>query len=294
MSKCVRALVAKTLSRSKFKVDTRLLSPFRRMVYSENDSLLNLKNNFRDAGFDFDSGLETLNNVLDARIGRNFDLLHDSVHWLIFSCLSIRKPSPVRILEIGTYNGVFTAILADLFPEAQIVTIDLPESDPLFRTTYDRSNDETLEIFLKQRQANLQKSNIEFVQVNSAFMLDVLRGTFDAVWVDGGHLFPEVAWDLATAHFLCKEGGSLFCDDVIPANNGYRTRYVSRESYEILCYLSERTHQPVRLFIKRCSASSSSKIERRKFVAMMEVRSPVSSKSTVQDQSEASRCPRNT
>jgi predicted O-methyltransferase YrrM len=222
-----------------------------------------------DAGLDCASGLQILNSVLRELHGRPFDFGKDSVHWLVFACLSDAFPEAGRILEIGTFDGQFTAILARLFPAAEITTVDLPESDPILRSTYKREVDDAYRRFVAKRDANLAAPNIRFRQFNSAFLLDRVRGPFDLIWVDGGHLYPEVAWDLAAAHHLCRDGGQLLCDDVIPAPDGPRTAYVSPDSYQVLDYFAVRTGETLRLFLKRCAFKHAGVPRKRKYIAMM-------------------------
>ena len=203
------------------------------------------------AGLDSSRGLQLLNNVLRETHGRPFDFGGDSIHWLVFACLGDAFPGAARVLEIGTYDAQFTAILARLFAAAEITTVDLPESDPLLRKTYRRDADAAYRDFVARRDANLAAPNIRFCQFNSAFLLDRVEGPFDLIWVDGGHLYPEVAWDIAAAHHLCRDGGYLLCDDVIPAPEGPRTPYVSPDSHEVLSYFAERTGETLHLFLKR-------------------------------------------
>ena len=96
-----------------------------------------------------------------------------------------------------------------------------------------------------------------------------MLGPFDLIWVDGGHLYPEVAWDLAAAHHLCRDGGQLLCDDVIPAPDGPRTAYVSPDSYQVLDYFAVRTGETLRLFLKRCAFKHAGVPRKRKYIAMM-------------------------
>ncbi|MCX7064434.1 MAG: class I SAM-dependent methyltransferase [Proteobacteria bacterium] len=222
------------------------------------------------AGLDCTMGLDVLNAVLHDIRGMPFNFAKDSVHWLLFACLT-RSTEPVaRILEIGTFDGQFTAILARLFPSAEIVTVDLPESDPILRSTYERELDTQYQRFVATRSGNLAAPNIRFRQFNSAFLLDNVQGPFDLIWVDGGHLYPEVAWDIAAAHHLCREGGYLLCDDVIPALDGQRTAYVSPDSFQVLRYVADRTGATLHLFLKRCGFKHAVVPRTRKFVAMLE------------------------
>jgi predicted O-methyltransferase YrrM len=221
------------------------------------------------AGLDCTRGLLILNDILRETRGRAFDFGTDSIHWLVFACLSDRGQPRSRILEIGTYDGEFTAILARLFPEAEITTVDLPESDPILRTTYNRAEDADYRRFVAKRDANLASTNIRFLQVNSAFLLDRLHEPFDLIWVDGGHLYPEVAWDIATAHHLCRDGALLLCDDVIPAPDGPSDAYVSPDSYRVLHYFAERTGETLHLFLKRCAFRHAAVPRDRKYIAML-------------------------
>lgn len=225
---------------------------------------------FRQAGLDPQAALVTLNHALRQTLGRDFDPLHDSIHWLLFAGLSTAAPAAKRILEIGTYDGEFTAILARLFPAAEIVTVDLPADDPLLRSLYDRGDDKAYRAYREKQQANIRPPNVTAVLVNSFFLLDRVTGPFDLVWVDGGHLYPDVAWDLANAHHLCRPGGALLCDDVLPYERPYRDAYVSTESFDALRYIAERTGKPLRLFLKRRHADYHAFRRLRKYVAMIE------------------------
>ncbi len=199
---------------------------------------------------------------------RHFDIGEDSVHWLLFACLSEQLSRPGRILEIGTFDGRFTALLARLFPQAEIVTVDLPDSDLILRSTYGRAEEVEFRRFVADRSRNVAAQNITSLKQNSAFILDDLTHPFDLIWVDGGHRYPEVAWDIAFAHFLCREGGQILVDDVIPAANGPATPYVSHESYEVLEYFTSRTGAKLHLLTKRCKFVHAGVPRSRKYVAM--------------------------
>ncbi len=221
------------------------------------------------AGLDWRRGQETLDPILHDIRGNPFDFGNDSVHWLVFACLSMTTMPADRILEIGTYDGSFTAILARLFPQAEIITVDLPDSDPILRATYKRDREAEFRRFLDRRNHNLAAVTIRFVETNSVFLLEDIARPVDLVWVDGGHHYPEVAWDLAAAHYLCREGGSVLCDDVMEPAEGRRTAYVSSDSYEAFHYIAGRTGAKPNLFLKRCKFMHAGVPGKRKYVAMM-------------------------
>ena len=69
-----------------------------------------------------------------------------SEHEVIFSSLSLNSnKSLTDILEIGTFDGYNSLLLSNLFPNSNIDTIDLPETDEDFIEL--RTRDEVREIF---------------------------------------------------------------------------------------------------------------------------------------------------
>jgi predicted O-methyltransferase YrrM len=224
---------------------------------------------FKKSDLDLDSGLVLLNGILNKKLGRYFDFKNDSIHWLVFSALSARGYKPERILEIGTFDGEFTFILSQLFPESEVVTVDLPESDPLLRGLYDRENDEAFTEYLRIQRTNLSQPNIQAIKCNSFFILDQFQCKFDLIWVDGGHLYPEVAWDLCSSYHLCSPGGYVLCDDVIPESKSYKDQYVSHESNEVLEYVQSRVDCELTLFLKRRNPELYARRHTRKYVSCM-------------------------
>jgi len=232
---------------------------------------------FELAKFDRDRGLLELNKRLLA-LGKSpyeDSTGMASVHWLLFACLR-SQINIRRILEIGTFDGETTAILAELFAESEIVTIELPDTDPLLRGTYDyvRGDPIALQAFHKRQAINTRSANIIAHRLNSFFLPAQIDGTFDLVWVDGGHLYPEIAWDLCNAYHATRDGGIIMCDDIIVDPLGYRDNYVSPDSYTVLRYITERTGETLQLFLKRESAEWSADPMKRKYVGLLTKRLP--------------------
>lgn len=224
---------------------------------------------FANASLDMRKAQSVLNVILQETRGRDFDFDNDSIHWLVFSAMSLSNTRVLNILEIGTFEGEFTAILAKLFPEATITTVDLPASDPLLRDFYNREEDSAFQKYKNTQKGNLESKNIRLVETNSMFLLDKVSGKFDLIWVDAGHLYPEVAWDLCNAYYLCSNGGVMLCDDVIPLKNSYKDRYVSTESFEVLEYLQARESVELTMFLKRRDPHFFAKKVDRKYVACL-------------------------
>jgi predicted O-methyltransferase YrrM len=208
-----------------------------------------------------------LNSLLVLRRGREFDWAEDSVHWLLFAAYARSGKRINRILEIGTFDGEFTWMLSQFFPEAIIVTVDLPEHDPLLRELYDREDDKKYARYQALQQINIDQPKIQALKVNSLFLLHHATAPFDLIWVDGGHLYPEVAWDICQAWHLCAPGGAILCDDVINSHRHYRDDYVSTESFEVIEYLTKRIGRNPDLFLKRRNPEYHSLKHLRKYVA---------------------------
>ncbi len=229
---------------------------------------------FSDAGFDVDLGRNKLDQILTEMSSNRFDHVTgtDSVHWLLFSCLSLTEwGSRVReILEIGTYRGKTTAILSKLFPEANIVTCDLPEDDPILRSTYRREDASAFREYQQVRDSRVNVSGVRFVEQNSFFLPSAAPGPYDLIWMDGGHLYPEVAWDMGNAWHMCKPGGLIMCDDVFTHPKGGDGIYGNLDAHSVIEYLRKRVDAEISYFLKRENPEWSANLRNRKFVAMIE------------------------
>lgn len=234
------------------------------------DEMLKKENvKIAEFGFNIYEAEKKLNSILQGMFRRKFDRRNDSVHWLIFSALSLTTDRFDSILEIGTANGKFTKILANLYQESKITTIDLPDDDPFLRSIYNRDNDSIFSVFKKEQNRNLQSPNIDFIQINSFFLPERIKEKFDLIWVDGGHLYPEIAWDLCNAYHLCKKNGYILCDDIIINQKKVRTSYVSNDSYDVIWYIAKRAEIKCGFFLKRMDAKWNCNSVNRKYVACM-------------------------
>lgn len=227
---------------------------------------------FEALGLDAELGLQRLNDVLVPLQGKPFDYLKgtDSVHWLLFSCLSLTEwGANVRnILEIGTFRGKTAVILKTLFSEATVVTCDLPEHDPILGSSYRRDNPEGLREYKQVRDGRVTQPGIRFVESNSFFLPAVAPGPYDLIWMDGGHLYPEVAWDMCNAWHMCRPGGMILCDDIYTDPKG-RDAYGSYAGYEVIDYLAQRLDVSPTHFLKRESPEWSALPRQRKFVSLL-------------------------
>jgi predicted O-methyltransferase YrrM len=183
--------------------------------YEEEEAKQELELAFEEYQLDYGRAFQHLERVLKEAGLPSYDELDGmaSQHWVFAAALSAAPPR--RILEIGTFDGRFTRVLAALFPESDIVTCDLPEESPIFKDSYRRESDTARERFLDIRKRNLARhDNITFIQANSFLLPRLQHPGFDLVWVDGGHDYPDVAWDACNAWHLAADGGLILFDDL--------------------------------------------------------------------------------
>ncbi len=240
--------------------------------YFDKKDILNLeKSKFTKLKLDENESEIKLNKIIKASIGRKYNSDLDSVHWKLFSALSLNQNRYKKILEIGTYDGQFTSFLSRMFPKSLITTIDLPKSDPLLKNFYNRSNANNFNKYHKTQKKNTNYKNIKSIKTNTFFLLETLdnKERFDLIWVDGGHLYPEVAWDLCTAYNLLNKGGILLCDDVILTKKDYKSKYVSNESFKVLKYIEDRVENSFTHFLKRTCPKRYALKYSRKYVSLI-------------------------
>ena len=228
------------------------------------------KSKFKSFGFDQDEGEKEIDKILK-ELGKeplNTQQGMGSVHWVLFSC--IKQISKIEnILEIGTYDGETSLILSRLFPNSKITTIDLPSNDPIFSKSYGRSVEEFKINFNALRDKNISQPNIQYIERNSFFLLDEVSSKFDLIWVDAGHLYPEISWDICNSYHLCRQNGWILCDDIVPNKDGLRDELVSPDSYHIWEYINKRIKDDVIYFLKRNNPKFSANPKKRKYVSVL-------------------------
>lgn len=164
-----------------------------------------------------------------------------SNHWEFFASISAKNDTSAydRVLEIGTYDGKTTTVLATLFPNCEIMTIDLQDNDTSFKNSYNREHD--VANFIDQRNRLLGGySNIIPIRENSFSLTFLENVQFDLIWVDGAHGYPTITSDIINAYRLLKPNGFLLVDDVITENLvDSDATYLSVGAYETLKQLSQ-------------------------------------------------------
>ncbi len=178
---------------------------------------------FRKLGLDIDLGKSKLDNYL-----KEFNVKKPSSwHWLLAASISESDREIKKVLEIGTHSGRFAHFLANIFNDAEIHTIELPEDHPIYLSSYNRSEGESLDQYSKKREKLLNScENIIFKRENS-INLTFLKERYDFIWIDGAHGYPVVPIDIANALRLSSPNGIVAIDDVKRNNVLFETELYS-------------------------------------------------------------------
>ena len=171
-----------------------------------------------------------------------------SIHHLIFCGLKSLNFNPVNILEIGTYTGESTEFLSKLFPNSRIYSVDLPESDPIYKKYFNYEIQNYLNCRLKIIK-NLD--NVKLIKTNTAFLMNFNLPKMDLIWNDGDMFYPDIAWENVFLYSLLNENGFLLNDDVHLEENKitlYKKNYLN--ILETQKYLEIRIMKKFHYFFK--------------------------------------------
>ena len=226
---------------------------------------------FKSIGLEREKGLENLNFVKKKLISIfDTDRGMSSEHEVLFSSLSVIKNQKISdILEIGTFDGVNSFLLSNLFPKSNVDTIDLHETDEDFINFYDRKN--KIKDFINNRNKVLVKnSNINFFHLNSLKLLNHKK-KYDLIWIDGAHGYPTVSIDIINSLNMIKDNGIILCDDVVVNLNHLNSdrMYSSIASFETLSALQKQNLIKFNLIYKRLNAEDNCIENKRKFIAFV-------------------------
>jgi predicted O-methyltransferase YrrM len=215
---------------------------------------------------------------LDLRVARtrctevfsisNLKRADSSMHYELFASIA-SIASLGSVLEIGTSSGNFTQFLSKLLPNSKIHTWDLPPRSfkesriAAYQSIKSGYGDQTLVSKLKLDEL----SNVHQVRRDSTY-LALENGKFDAIWVDGDHAFPVVAFDIINAIRMIKLGGWICVDDIRPSGPGGGLG--AQETFSTVNHLESIGLVSLRLIAKRLNPESMVlKPEKRKYIAVL-------------------------
>jgi|TARA_B110000211_G_scaffold225373_1_gene277480 predicted O-methyltransferase YrrM len=216
-----------------------------------------------------ENGKELLNNIK-----KQYPILNttmNSEHQTIFSSISENKKYVIKnILEIGTYDGTNAFLLSKLFPQAKILTIDLPDDAKDFQDTYGRNDEIKRENFIKLRNQVINtEKNIKFKQFNS-LKLTFENEKFDLIWVDGAHGYPQVTIDIINSLRLCNQNGLILCDDIFKYKiKNQDEMYYSNATIETIKLLASEKIVSYDLFLKRIENKYNYFPQEQKFIGLI-------------------------
>ena len=247
---------------------TALLRPF----FDGKRFLLEEKTKFLTLGIDYDSGVRA---TIESGLVRERPPWI-SAHLILFAGLALRNYQAPNILEIGTFEAWTTRFLSHFFPKSDITTIELPEDDPIYLSTYSRETSGGRGQVEERMHANLAQTQAMQLRVNSFFLPAQCNKKFDLAWIDGGHMYPEIAWDACNAFHLCKDGGMLVFDDVVLHAKPSDRLYLSEGMVTILEYVARRSSCRVTFLMKYVHPYSSGLPRQRRYIAVVEKAPPKS------------------
>ncbi|MFA6078517.1 MAG: class I SAM-dependent methyltransferase [Candidatus Omnitrophota bacterium] len=126
----------------------------------------------------------------------------------------IRKYSPKKILEIGTYDGRTTLNLAANSPKDSVIyTLDLPQTDkPAIRSSA-LANDESfvdkVKTGVRFHGTEFEKKIVQLTGDSATFDFTPYNNSMDLVFIDGAHTYDYILNDTAKVLKLLKGGKGI-------------------------------------------------------------------------------------
>lgn len=221
------------------------------------------KKRYGSLGLSYDDAIANLNRVCLKRFGMIYSENNGmwSEHLVFFAALASSQGSISNILEIGTFKGETTRILADLFPKSQIHSIDLSHDEIKSIGTYAYAANEL-------PNSEEMPSNVTLKTLNSLQLLNESI-KYDLIWVDGNHKSPYVQIDISCAIRMIKETGFVLCDDVYLKTSRFEKDSGS-ESIDTILAFKEAGMINYSLIRKRLSKKFNNKITGAKFLAVLQ------------------------
>lgn len=140
-----------------------------------------------------------------------------SVNEKVFIAILCHKLQPKRVVEIGTFRGETTDLMASNLSSADIYTLDLPPD--FTEHAYVPDSDDLGVLKLRNSGSYIQGSyetgsRIHQVFGDSAtFDFNVLNCTFDLAFIDGAHSYEYIKNDTEKIAPLMHPGGWIIWDD---------------------------------------------------------------------------------
>ena len=240
------------------------------LKHRERELISKQEKDFENMGLNRSDGVAHLNRILNDEFNQEFNETRGmwSEHLVFFSSLSLRGVNFKNILEIGTHKGETTRILNHLFPEAEIMTIDLPTNVAKGIEIYTYSESDEI---ISARETNIGGvQNIQQIQMDSCNLV-FGKLSFDLIWLDGAHGYPVCTIDITNAIRMVAAGGLIICDDVYKHLKNSDGIYDSTATFETLQAFREAGVLEYSLINKRLSGQFNLWKSQTKYIAVAKV-----------------------
>jgi SAM-dependent methyltransferase len=140
--------------------------------------------------------------------------VQNAYHWNeVFKNKKIRKKK-LKILEIGSFEGLSTLFFLHNFPNLKLTCVDLWKDNEQDKncnfSNIEKSFDNNTKKF-KKKLEKFKQSSDDFFKENLEYLVD----KFDIIYVDGNHNYQFVFKDLKNSFRALKIGGFLIIDDFL-------------------------------------------------------------------------------
>lgn len=134
-------------------------------------------------------------------------------NWVRTFRTQFAKDEPLRVLEIGSWEGMSTLFLLDYFPKAEVHAVDTWEG------SVENAGLDTLATLNERFDRNVADHAARLVKhrmMSSEFFRREAGGEpFDLIYVDGSHYADDVVQDCLHAFARLKVGGVMIMDDYL-------------------------------------------------------------------------------
>ena len=142
-----------------------------------------------------------------------------AAHWLtVFDAYGLAMATNLRVLEIGSWEGLSSFFILQTLPYAQLTSVDTWEGADEHRSGV-AATDEVLSKIESAFDANVSKYRdrvTKYKGTSFSYFNNTKAGSvFDLIYVDGSHHCDDVIVDAIKCFGLLKVGGIMIFDDYL-------------------------------------------------------------------------------
>lgn len=185
-----------------------------------------------------------------------------SIHPEIIAYLLDSINSP-HFFEIGTFEGFIPLLVSELYPDARVMTVDIPFEDRRNSGVYDINPKRKERIIKNRGMINSLPGKTSLILSSQLLWKDFypLKTKIDLAWLDGDHSGFSPYNDIMFALHNLHPNGVILCDDVVPSDPHDPTinalRFISQD-FSLKAGLIQKRSESDRKFIMSISFNKSS------------------------------------